>query len=161
MLATMIQFILGGGLLALLVWWKLTDIVRVCTPNSKQRRVWLNAVVHVVVGFVVVGCLVDPLIPGSAGISVRAPKTFPTLLDNLRVRIVPTGFLGEAGGNRISYAAFDSGGIAEITSEMSILETRIKVEVFDESQPLQMVAITSVYVSPFVRRQLSNRVVWL
>jgi hypothetical protein len=35
----------------------------------------------------------------------------------------------------------------------------MKIEVFDQTLPSQMVAMANVYVSPFVRRQIAAKVV--
>jgi hypothetical protein len=160
MFETIVQFAVGGIFLVFLVWWKLADLVcLVCPPESKRIRIWLNSVVHTVVGLVALSCLVDPLIPGSVNMTIHAPPKFPTTQDNLQVRVVPVGFRGSVGGDRTVYSVFDTRGVAEVTVTMGMLETRMKIEVFDQTLPSQMVAMANVYVSPFVRRQIAAKVV--
>jgi len=126
---------------------------------SERCRVWLNRAVHTIIGLVAVGGLVDPWIAGSASVTIHAPTEFPTTKDNLRVRVIPVGFSGPAGGDRTVYAAFDSRGVAEVTVLMRALETRTEIEIIDRSSPSQVVANTSVYISPFVRHQLATKLV--
>jgi hypothetical protein len=159
---TIIQFIVGGILLILLVWKKLNEFLDVffsIFPWPPRIRVVLRSVVRAAVGLVAIACLVDPLIPGTACVTIYAPKRLATPIDSLEVRVVPVGFSGPAGGNRTIYSGFDARGVAEIVADMGMFETRIKVEVFDQSRPSHVVAMTGAYVSPFVRRQITNTVV--
>ncbi len=160
MFETTVQFAVGGILLVFLFWWELGHLVNmVCPPEWERISMWLNRIVRFAVGLVAVGCLADPLIPGAAHLTIHAPTKFPTTQDNLQVRVVPTGFRGPAGGDRTVYSGFDTRGVAEVTVAMGMLETRMRIEVFDQTRPSPKVVMANVYVSPFVRRQISTRVV--
>ncbi|HYA41035.1 MAG TPA: hypothetical protein VEF34_07010 [Syntrophobacteraceae bacterium] len=158
MCETFIEFAGGGIVLVLVFWGKLAGLIDLLCPREwKQVRRRLQTASHLAVGFLAAACLLDPLIPGTAIITVQAPKTFPTLQENLRVQIVPIGFCSPAGASRAGSADFDSRGVAEVRLRMRMFETRALVEIFDKSRPSQLVATKSVYISPFVRRQLTTK----
>jgi hypothetical protein len=77
-------------------------------------------------------------------------------MDNLSVRAIPQGFLGLAGGDRITTTRFDDTGTALIQSHLQFLETRVILEVIDQTRPEPSVANRDVYVSPWARHQLST-----
>src|SRR3989339_606126 len=108
---SILQFLLGGVLLILAVWWKIRDIRRgvVLVLSRKpvaggtrgrdaRVRAWLHVACQLLLGITAFSVLVDPLIPGTAVVEIHAPRSFPTTLDNLSVRTVPIGFRGAAGG---------------------------------------------------------------
>jgi len=161
---TTIQFVVGGTLLCFLVWLKIHDfgkIVEVGTSRSPKVKAWIKTLTHVALGLIVSACLLDPLIPGFASLNIELPAdlAYPTLQENLRVRVIPLGLLGQSGGDRITYAAFDSEGFAEVLSHLTLLETRVEIQVFDQTQPLETIKSANVYISPFVRRLLVRKTI--
>jgi len=106
-------------------------------------------------------CLLDPLMSGTATLTIHAPSAVPVTLDTLVVETIPVGFLGEAGGDRARYNNFDDRGISQVTVNLGLLETFVKLRVFDKSSPSRSVITESIYISPFVRRRLSTKVVYL
>jgi len=69
------------------------------------------------------------------------------------------GFLGQAGGDRTVDVPFDSDGSAQVLSDLALLETRVTVQIYDETQPSKMIESATVYISPFVRRQLVSKTI--
>jgi hypothetical protein len=157
---TILQFFVGGMLLCFVVWLKLRDVrkgVEVSAPTATRLRVWVKTFTEVAVSLFAIACILDPLIPGPAALTVNVPADpaeYPTLLENLRVCVSPFGFRGPAGGNRISCTAFDDDGFAEVVVNLAALETRVHITVFDETRPSELIYNVTEYVSPFVRRQL-------
>ena len=151
----LLPFLVGGLLLCAVVGWKLREILHILQPGLTLRA-RIRAVAWLIVGMVAVGTLVDPMIAGRAALTVDAPTRFPTTRDNLRVRMVPLGFGGYAGGDRTVYSAFDASGVAEVSVDMEPFETWLKAEVIDQLEPTKVVAVRQIYVSPFVRRQWSK-----
>ncbi len=160
MTGTVLQFLLAAFALVVMVWVELTDIVRLlCPADWKRLSAWLKRAIQVVAVFVATGCIVDPLIPGTANLTIHAPSAIPMTLDTLVVETIPVGLLGEAGGERTCYDVFDARGISQVTVKLGLLETRVKLRVFDKSAPSRSIITESVYVSPFVRSQLTTKVV--
>jgi hypothetical protein len=164
-IGTILQFLASGILVCLIVWLKFYHVeraVEVGAPRSPKLTAWIKAAAHVGLGLIAAGCLLDPLIPGEAGLTIKVstdPSTYPTLLENLRARVIPVGFQGPAGGNRVAYAAFGRDGSAEVVADLALLETQVQIEIFDQTRPSELIKSTTVYLSPFVRRQLINKTV--
>ncbi|MBZ5533446.1 MAG: hypothetical protein LAO20_18615 [Acidobacteriia bacterium] len=156
----MLQFLGGGALILCSAWLKCHDasaILRLGRPKSQKLEAWIRVLTLTALSFTGIACIVDPLIPGSGCLTVAFRSDhppYPTLAENLKLRLKPIGFQGESGGNRVTYADFDSNGSAEVLADMSLLETRVTVEVFDVTQPSKIIQSATVYISPFVRRQL-------
>lgn len=154
------QFVGGGALIFCSAWLKLHDIaeiLRLGHPKSPKLKAWVHVLMLTALTFTGIACIVDPLIPGSACLTIEFHhdySMYPTLPENLKVRLTPVGFFGQADGSRVSYADFDSMGSAEVLVDMALLETRVTIEVFDVTQPSRIIESTRVYVSPLVRRQL-------
>jgi hypothetical protein len=161
------QFIGGGALLCFSAWLTIHDVVDLATVGASRLpmiKPLLKTLAHVALSLVAAACMLDPLIPGFACLTVKVPtdpSTYPTLLENLRVRVVPLSFRGQAGGDRISNAAFGRDGSAEVTPDLALLETRVMIEVFDETRPSEPIKSATVYISPFVRRQLICKTITL
>jgi hypothetical protein len=160
---TILQFIIGGILLCFFVWLKIHDLEMAAIQlGATKAKTWIRTLARTALVLVAAACLLDPLIPGFANLTVKIStehSTYPTLLENLRVRVVPVGFLGQAGGDRIAYAAFGSDGSAEVLCDLALLETRVTIQVFDQTQPSETIKSANVYISPFVRRQLVNKTI--
>lgn len=155
MAETIVQFVVGGTLLVFAVWWKLKELregVSVFLPH--QVSAWARFATQLCLGVIAIGAIIDPMISGTAIMEIHAPKEFPTTLDNLRVRVVPTGFSGTAGIRTVT-SSFDQRGVAVVPVAFGILESRANIEVFDESRSSPPLARRNVYISPFIRRQLS------
>ncbi len=160
-----LQFAAGGALLSFALWLKIHEfrkIFQLGAPSSPKLNAWIKTLSGAALSLIGAACMLDPLIPGSATLTIKVPSdasTYPTLLENLRVRVAPVGLLGQPGGNRISYAKFGDDGSAEVVSELSFLETHVTIQIFDETRPLEAVKSATVYVSPFVRRQLVTKTI--
>jgi hypothetical protein len=147
-------------LLCFIVWLKLRDVqkgVEVSAPTASRLRAWVKTFTEVAVSLFAVACILDPLIPGPAALTVKVPTesaSYPTLLENLRVCVSPFGFGGPAGGNRISCTVFDRDGSAEVVVNLAAFETRVHIAVFDETRPSELIYNLTEYVSPFARRQM-------
>jgi hypothetical protein len=95
-------------------------------------------------------------------LTIRVPvgTTVPLgMVENLQARITPVGLQGTAGGSRVVYTGFDRDGVAEVVSELTMFETRVTVEIFDLTQPSQTIKSSTVYISPFVKRQLITKTI--
>ncbi len=129
-------------------------------PRKRPGRAWpecvLSALIRLLVGALGTLLFFDPLIPGTGIVTVHAPSIYSETLDNLRVRIMPIGLGETAGSNHIVFGKFDGSGQAAIPVSFQLFQVRASVEVFDRSQFQQpVVASVIVYVSPFVRRQIT------
>jgi hypothetical protein len=157
----LIQFVVGGCLLCFLVWLKLHDAQHLM-PLRLQP--WTRKLGHVGLSVLAVSVLLDPIIPGSPSLTITVStkaSAYPTLLENLRVRVTPLGFRNAPGGDRVAYSAFDQNGTAHIRPNLAFLETRVAIEVFDLTRPLEVIRQSIVYVSPFVRCQLVTKTITL
>ena len=156
MISTFFEFVLGGILLIILVRWKLADLQQLIFSLSTSRRLrrFTHHAARAAVGLFVVACFIDPLIPGSATINIQAPQKFPLLAENLRIAITPMGFQTKADVDRcIDGIRFDNRGFAVKSVAMAMFETRVEVRVYDVTRPMETVAVTNAYISPFVRRE--------
>jgi hypothetical protein len=164
-LEVVIQPIVGAAGLCLITWIELRHFRKVMELGGSkwpQLVIWSKALAHIAIVFVATACFLDPLVPGVANLTIRFPtesSAYPTTLDNLQARVIPVGLLGQAGGDRISYAVFNVDGSAEVNANLSFLETAVQIQVFDQTRPTELVMSTTVYLSPFVRRQLAKKVV--
>jgi hypothetical protein len=153
------QFIIGGALLCFLMCLRtrsLGELSHVEASRSQRLKAWTTAMAYTVLGLIGAAAILDPLIPGSANLTITVPNDTSNdpALRNLRVRVVPVGFLGQVGGDRISYAPFDRDGSAEVMCGLDSLETRVTIEIFDETRPAELIKTATIYISPFVRRHL-------
>ena len=75
MTAALCQMFLGGALLAFAVWMKLHDIRRVLRMLTARSPVkdWIEIPTPIILGIFAVALIVDPLIPGVAGLTVHVP----------------------------------------------------------------------------------------
>ena len=107
-------------------------------------------------------CLLDPLVPGYAHLTVQIGEksnAFPptSLMSNLRLTVVPKGMTGQGGGDRIEHAPFDATGSTEVTSKLTLLETAVSLELYDQTRPTEVLRTVTVYVSPFVRQGMMSK----
>jgi hypothetical protein len=156
-MAVVLQFLLGGVLFVLAIAWKLHDVRRgivLAFRNSATVRAWSHFAGQVCLSLLAFYAIIDPLIPGTAIVEVHAPSKFPTTADHLILRAIPVGFRGPAGGTRIITTRFDQSGLGTIQVHLELMETRLKLEVLDESMAEPVVTTKTVYISPFVRRQV-------
>jgi hypothetical protein len=133
-------------------------VLRALAPARLAHRDTLLRVFHTIAGAawlsLALYLLVEPWIAGTALVDVTVPRTIPTVRENLRVRAEPIGYLGPAGGTRTITVPFNTRGIATLEVPFSVLETRLRIDVLDQSQADPIVSTTTVHVSPFVRTQL-------
>jgi len=165
MIGTTLQ-ILGGSLLfcVLLALDRkhLREVIELFFPNLPKLHTWVARGTKIALGVVAAGCLLDPMIPGYAELTVSIPENshaYPStsIMPNLRLRVAPTGIVGPAGGDRIEYVQFDSTGSSEVTAKMSFLETAVALELFDQTRPTEILKSMTVYVSPFVRQRVISK----
>jgi len=159
MVRELFQFGMAGALLWLVVRLKARDAEKLAPVKLKP---WIKTVAEIVLSFVAIEALIEPLIPGFAVITVRVPVTVAgsgSVLEHVQARVVPIGLHGPAGGDRIVYAIFDRDGVAEVVSELKFFETHVTIEVFDITQPEDVLKSATVYISPFVKRQLSSKTI--
>lgn len=155
----LVEFLIADALLCLIVWVKVHDAEKLTAGRLKSA---MKVIAEIVLSFIVVSAVLDPLVPGYPVLTIRIPvsATVPLgMLENLQARITPVGLQGTAGGSRIVYAPFDRDGVAEVVSELTMFETRVTVEIFDVTQPSQTIKSTTVYISPFVKRQLTTKTI--
>ena len=157
-----LHYFVASAILMLVVWVKVEHARQLARHllghrvESPHRRVVLLAD-HVMKAALVAFAayiFIDPLVPGSAHLRITAPMP-TTTLDNLLIRVVPIGPKGPLAGAEPVFAYFDPGGNALLSASVGPLQSRVQIDVLDESLPgNQIVAQKSVYLSPFVRRQL-------
>jgi hypothetical protein len=154
------QFLGAGGLLCFVVWLELRHAQELL---PQRFHPWTHKLAHIAMSVFAVALLVEPIIPGTAGLTITVPvqTPYPTLRENLRVRVVPVGIRGLAGGDRTIDAAFDNKGTVDVVSKIDPLETRVEIDVYDLTQPDQVLWHKVVWVSPFVRCQLLSKIITL
>jgi hypothetical protein len=159
-LLLLVQFLGAGGLLCLIVWLELRHAQELL---PQRFHPWAHKLAHIAISVFAVALLVEPIIPGTAGLTITVPvhAPYPTLRENLRVRVAPVGIQGPAGGDRTVDAAFDNNGTVDVVSKIDPLETRVEVDVYDVTQPDQVLWHKLVWVSPFVRCQLLSKTITL
>jgi hypothetical protein len=152
------QIIFGAGLVGFVVWLKMHDAHKVAPMKLKP---WIKIIAEIALSYIAIAAVLEPLIPGSPVLIVRLPSstTASRFINNLQVRATPVGLYGGAGGDRVIYAGFDSDGKALLVPELVLFETQVTIEVFDVSQPAQIVKSATVYISPFVKRQITNKTI--
>jgi hypothetical protein len=163
----LLQYALGSALVLLLVAAKrheVRELVRhVLHRDGASTTAWLRHLIELMLSAVVLAAaldlFVDPLVAGVAEIEIHAPADPPTTTDHLQVRVVPIGLSGPRGGTRTIVGEFDAGGVAIVNVPLEMLESRVNVDVLDPTLTNPVVERRSVYLSPFVRRSLWNRVV--
>ena len=155
------EFIIGGGLLVSSVFVELRDALEFVPAKFRSRT---EKVIRMIIMTIALAVLLDPLISGTAGLTVTAhfaPASYPTLSENLRVRVIPVGARGAAGADRTVDAAFDKDGTVDVVSKIAVLETRVEIDVYDLTQPDRVLRHTVIWLSPFVRCQLLTKTVTL
>lgn len=165
MTETMIQFGVGGLLLfALMVLDRehFRELMHACFPNSPKLQHWVKLTTKIAIIVGAATCWLDPLIPGSADLTVSVPDTSAIyaktgVMDNLRLRVAPTGLAGSAGGERIDHVAFDATGSTEVTAKMTFLETALNLELYDQTDPSHILRSVNIYISPFVRQHMFSK----
>lgn len=162
---TVVQFAVGSILLCILMALDrehLRTLIDACFPHSPKLQAWVKLTTKIALGMVAAACLLDPLIPGYAHLTISVPvdsAIYPTtaLMDNLRLRVAPTGIVGTAGGDRTEHVAFDGTGSTEVTAKMTFLETAVNLQLYDQTQPSQILRSVTLYVSPFVRQRMFSK----
>jgi len=165
MAETMIQYVVGGLLLCALMALDrehFRELMHACFPNSLKLQQWVKLTTKIAMIVGVATCWLDPLIPGSAALTVSVPTTSAIyaktgMMDNLRLRVAPTGLAGSAGGGRIDHVAFDATGSTEVTAKMTFLETTVNLELYDQTDPDHILRSVNVYISPFVRQHIFSK----
>jgi hypothetical protein len=135
-------------------------------PNFPKFQTWVTRGTRIALGIAVTGCLLDPLIPGYSHLTVSIPENsnaYPStsVMPNLRLRVTPTGILGPAGGDRIEYIQFDGTGSSEVTAKLGFLETAVRLQLFDQTRPTEILKSMTVYVSPFIRQRMISKKITL
>jgi hypothetical protein len=162
---TINQFFIGSVLLCVLMALDrrhLRELCQAIVPNSPKTQTWVKLVTKIALSMAAAACLLDPLVPGCAHLTVRIGErsnAFPptSLMSNLRLRVVPEGMNGQAGGDRIEHVPFDATGSTEVTSKLTFLETAVSLEVYDQTRPAEALRTVTVYVSPFVRQGMMSK----
>jgi hypothetical protein len=162
---TVVQFVVGSLLLCALLALDrehFRELLEACFPHSPKLQQWVKLTTKIAVAAVAATCLLDPLIPGYADLTVSVPANsaiFATtgVMDNLRLRVAPTGLAGSAGGDRIDHVAFDTTGSTEVTAKMTFLETAVNLELYDQTDPGHILRSVTIYISPFVRQRIFSK----
>ncbi len=157
-----VQIVAGGLLLSLGIYWKgkeISEIVGTVLSSSHSNKPAniIKLCISLGVSITVSSIMVEPLISGNATIEVEAPakERLPTVLDNLRILATPVGLLGKPGAEARVTTRFDASGKAVVNINLAALQSRVELKVYDVASTKNIVAIKSLYISPFVRRQLS------
>lgn len=167
MLFTIIEFVAGGTLLCLLVGWKSWEIgefIRLLLPHYPGLKTWQKILTRLAIGAVAVTCLIDPLVPGTARLSVQLSPQYSgyvTLPENVFVRVIPLGLFGQAGGDRISNVDLGADGSAEVLASLTYFDTSVLVQVFDRALPGRPIKSITVPISPFVKRHFLGKTITL
>jgi hypothetical protein len=130
MAETVVQFVVGSLLLCALMALDrehLREFMEACFPDSPKLQHWVKLTTKIAVVAIAATCLLDPIIPGSADVTVSIAADSPIyaktgVMDNLRLRVAPTGLAGPAGGGRIDYVAFDTSGSTEVAAKILFLK---------------------------------------
>lgn len=165
MAETIIQFVIGGLLLCALMALDrehFRELIQACFPDSLKLQHWVKLTTKIAVIAGAATCWLDPLIPGSAALTVSVPANsaiYPKtgVMDNLRLRVAPTGLAGPAGGGRIDHVAFDATGSTEVTAKMTFLETALNLQLYDQTDPDHILRSVNIYISPFVRQRIFSK----
>jgi hypothetical protein len=138
MLFIIIEFVAGGALLCLLMGvksWESGELIRLFAPDCTTLKRWQKALTRLAISTVAATCLLDPLVPGTARLTVKvsAPhQRYMTLPENLYVHVVPLGLFGQAGGDRISNVELGMDGSAEVLATLTYFDTSVLVQVSTE-----------------------------
>jgi hypothetical protein len=158
----LVPYCLAGALVLFLVWLALRHIEQLLEQLLQhlgvgtQTRVaaFRSTACRAVLATFAVILFVEPVVSGTAHVEIHAPDRLPTTVDHLSVQVTAVGLGGVAGGTRIVNAAFDDRGVASLDIPMLPFESRLNIDVLDGSLPNALVARRTVYVSPFVKRQV-------
>lgn len=167
MLFMIIEFVAGGALLCLLTGvksWESGEFVRLFAPHCTALKTWQKVLTRLALSTVAATCLLDPLVPGTARLTVKVSPRYPgyiTLPENLYVHVVPLGLFGQAGGDRISNAELGADGSAEILASLTYFDTSVLVQVFDRTLPERPMKSITVPISPFVKRHFLSKTITL
>ena len=159
------QFVVGALLLCALMALDrehFRELMAACFPNSPKLQHWVKLTTKIAIVVIAATCLLDPLIPGSADVTVSVPVSSAVfaktgVMDNLRLRVAPTGLAGTAGGARIDHVAFDASGSTEVAAKMTFLETALNLELYDQTDPGHILRSVTIYISPFVRQRIFSK----
>ena len=165
MAETVVQFVVGALLLCALMALDrehLREFMEACFPDSPKLQHWVKLTTKIAVVAIAATCLLDPIIPGSADVTVSIAADSPIyaktgVMDNLRLRVAPTGLAGPAGGGRIDHVAFDASGSTEVAAKMTFLETALNLELYDQTDPQHILRSVTIYISPFVRQRIFSK----
>lgn len=164
MIAAFIQLILGALMLGGVLLVKLNDVdevIELATRRSKLKH-WRRALITIALSLLGSATFLDPLIPGAANLTIRVPTgcgIYPGLSEHQRVKVLPLGLRGLAGGDRIADVSVGRDGSVHIVVTLAVLDTYVLVELYDETSPSVIIQSDTVYISPFVRRQLIGKTI--
>lgn len=134
---------------------------KISTKNKKIQifvvTQYSKYILRLVIAFIAMNLLVDPLISGSATIYVHQPTRFSTVSENLRVKLAPIKYDGKVDWERMSNGRFDKHGIMVKIIMFNIFENRLYVNVYDASIPDEPIVKKIVYVSAYIRQKLWDK----
>ena len=164
MISTLLQFVfefLFGGILlywsirSQLTW--LSKIIEQYFATEVNKAYYAKMVIRLILAIVGAHLLLDPLIPGQPTIHVHAPTEYPTVVENLRVRIAPIKFDGNVDPARISNNMFARDLAITKVVVFNVMEQRLHLKLYDVTQPKNPLGIRVVYLSPYIRRGLWDK----
>ncbi len=164
MMSTLLQFVfefLFGGILlywsirSQLTWF--SKIFEKYFATEVNKLFYAKMVIRLILAIVGAHLLLDPLIPGQPTIHVHAPTEYPTVFENLRVRIAPIKFDGNVDPARISNNIFARDSAITKVVVFNVMEQRIHLKLYDATQPKNPLGIRVVYLSPYIRRGLWDK----
>ena len=158
-----LQFVVGTAAFAVCLWIErihVVELIRLMFPNRPGICHLARLAVRAGLIIVASACLIDPFAAGYAQLRVLVEsRAYPetTLMENLLLRVTPTGVTGSEGGEHIRNVAFDKSGSADASIQMTFLMTAVRLELYDRTRPKEILRGETVYLSPFVRRALLSR----
>ncbi|MCF8057248.1 MAG: hypothetical protein K9K37_11505 [Desulfocapsa sp.] len=164
MMSTSLQIVFEFFFGSILLYWSirsqltwLSKIFEKYFDKEVNKAFYAKMVIRLILGLVGVHLLLDPLIPGQPTVHVHAPTEYPTVVENLRVRIVPIKFDGNIDPARISSNIF-AGDLA-ITKVVvfHVMEQRLHLRLYDVTQPENFLGRRVVYLSPYIRLGLWDK----
>ena len=132
MIAAFIQLILGALMLGGVLLVKLNDVdevIELATRRSKLKH-WRRALITIALSLLGSATFLDPLIPGAANLTIRVPTgcgIYPGLSEHQRVKVLPLGLRGLAGGDRIADVSVGRDGSATVPEDPSYYEVGLGV----------------------------------
>ena len=156
----LLEFALGGILLYASIRSQLSLFTGLLKRLFKRRHKWIAYVtllVRLVLGIVAGHLLINPFIVGQAKIQICAPKKYPTVLENLRVRISPLRPNGSIAPERLIYSKFSDNGCVSAIVTFHFFEQYVEAVVYDITQPKNSLFQRVERLSPYARRGLSDK----